>query len=723
MRINDVNGWDLIEPRVRGVASISAATAPANGGASPGYVNTGTKGNVPSPAPTAAPETDHDRLLQQDEEEARRQRAALAARLNQPAPTAPTVVKTTVGPTAQAQNTYVGPAAQADRTIVAPGTNQKVESPLLAPPTAVTSQQISAPMLQPAAQAKAAVAAAPVRAESLGGPGVTLANAAGVERVDPVAAAKVAKVAPAVAAQVAQTQVQTSASDELRARQLALSNMLQAGAEGKGPSAADAELQLATDKARRQQMGLAITRAHGGNAGLAQMEANANISDLEGQAGLEAASLRAKEQQDAQGKLIQQLEGTRGQDIGLATTQAGLTSQANLTDAQLANTTNLANLDVTSKAALSQAELEQQARQAAAERTQKENLTLAANRQQTNLANAAAGNDASKTAYVTESAANEALAQRLQQTNLTNAGFQQEAGLTNTAATNARNTEVAREAIDAAKANQSTALSAATTTANIGSTEKLAGADMTLKAQMDNASRELQQLQLQAKLDADRGIHNADLEQQIAIKSAELADTTNQFNANATNTTNIAQGQITSGESKADVDAATAAAGQGIQRELGLVGAQNTNTAAILNADQGQQVVDQGDRNADKGLAGEAIKGLSSGAVALLSDERRKKDITALLASDRETDPLLEALDRVRPVSFRYKNPKEVGAEPGERYGVLAQDLERSKAGASIVKDVGGEKTIDLPSAVGLCLAALADIRKRMGGQKQKGAR
>jgi hypothetical protein len=722
MKLFSAEGWDLAEPRVRGIASISDATVVlGNGNAPPGYTNAGrAASHNPPPPPPGVPgqEADHDKLLQSDEEEARRQRAALSARLDQPAPAAPTIAKTTLGPTQTAMTSSTGPAAQTDRTVVGSGGQQQVKAQPLAPAATVTAQNVNAPMLQPAAQVTAAQAAAPVHAYSLGGPAVTDAHVAAVQRVGPVAAARIGQVAEAVAPTVQQTTIATSPQDELRARQLALTNTLEGGATGTGgPTAADAELQLATDKARRQQMGLAITRAHGGNVGLAQMEANQNISDLEGQAGLEAASLRAKEQQDAQTKLLSALEGARTQDIGLATSQAGLTSQANLTDAQLASQAGLANLDVRSKTALTQAQLTQEAQQAAAEREQKENLTEAANRQQTALANAAATNDATKTSYLTESAANEALANRLQQTNLANAGFTQETGLANAAATNARNTEVAREAIDVAKGNQGANLAAATTTAQLGSTEKLAGAELDLKAKMDNASRELQQLQVQAKLDSDRGIHNADLAQQIAIKQADLDTTTSQFNAAAANTANIAQGQITSGESKADLDAQAAANALQVQRELGLVGAQNDVNRTVLNADQGQQSTDQADRTANKGLAGEVI-GAGGKALALFSDERKKRDITALLAGDRESDPLLEALDRVRPVSFRYKNPNEVGAEPGKKFGVLAQDLERTEAGASVVKDTPEGKMIDLPSAVGLCLAALADIRKRMGSQK-----
>lgn len=45
--------------------------------------------------------------------------------------------------------------------------------------------------------------------------------------------------------------------------------------------------------------------------------------------------------------------------------------------------------------------------------------------------------------------------------------------------------------------------------------------------------------------------------------------------------------------------------------------------------------------------------------------------------------------------AYRYKNPGSPGAAPGVRYGPMAQDLEQTPAGASVVGEKGGRKFID----------------------------
>ncbi len=71
-----------------------------------------------------------------------------------------------------------------------------------------------------------------------------------------------------------------------------------------------------------------------------------------------------------------------------------------------------------------------------------------------------------------------------------------------------------------------------------------------------------------------------------------------------------------------------------------------------------------------------------------------------------------EMLKNIRPVSFDYK-PGE-GA-PGRNYGVLAQDLEKSPMGASLVQpDARGVKTVNVGKAAMANLAATADLHQRV---------
>lgn len=115
---------------------------------------------------------------------------------------------------------------------------------------------------------------------------------------------------------------------------------------------------------------------------------------------------------------------------------------------------------------------------------------------------------------------------------------------------------------------------------------------------------------------------------------------------------------------------------------------------------------------ADQDLKGKeiaAVTGAGSGIIAgLVSDERKKTDIT-----DGD-DEVREMLDALKAHDFHYKNPNEAGAAPGQRTGIMAQDLERSSAGRALVRDTPGGKEIDSPQAIGAMLAALAELNSRV---------
>ena len=107
-------------------------------------------------------------------------------------------------------------------------------------------------------------------------------------------------------------------------------------------------------------------------------------------------------------------------------------------------------------------------------------------------------------------------------------------------------------------------------------------------------------------------------------------------------------------------------------------------------------------------LLGGVIGAAGAGAAAMLSDERQKKNISS---SDSQMHDFLSALSARQ---YEYKNPSMQGAAPGKRYGIVAQDLEKSEVGKSMVKDVGGMKMIDTNQGFGAVLGALAHINKKL---------
>lgn len=94
---------------------------------------------------------------------------------------------------------------------------------------------------------------------------------------------------------------------------------------------------------------------------------------------------------------------------------------------------------------------------------------------------------------------------------------------------------------------------------------------------------------------------------------------------------------------------------------------------------------------------------------AYKSDENCKQDIKS--EHPLEIEAFLETLS---PKSFQYK-PGE--GEPGEKHGVMAQDLEKSSIGRSIVKEDGeGMKNISMPDAISALFEAVAHLNKKTKG-------
>lgn len=78
--------------------------------------------------------------------------------------------------------------------------------------------------------------------------------------------------------------------------------------------------------------------------------------------------------------------------------------------------------------------------------------------------------------------------------------------------------------------------------------------------------------------------------------------------------------------------------------------------------------------------------------------------------------PLSVTFGEVEPSVYTYKPDvqKKLGDDGREHFGVMAQDLEKTPAGKSVVLDTPHGKMIDLKGAAGLTLAGLAHHEKRL---------
>jgi len=144
----------------------------------------------------------------------------------------------------------------------------------------------------------------------------------------------------------------------------------------------------------------------------------------------------------------------------------------------------------------------------------------------------------------------------------------------------------------------------------------------------------------------------------------------------------------------------------------------DTLAASQIEQDAGKTAYDSAQRSAERENdawrdlenAGTSMisMGASSKGSRTTSDRRVKTGI-----ADESPSALMEFLGAIKPSAFNYRDPAKHGE--GRRHGVMAQDLERSEIGKSLVRDdEDGVKVIDVPKAVGAMLAATSFLHGRM---------
>lgn len=161
---------------------------------------------------------------------------------------------------------------------------------------------------------------------------------AGIYDADRAAFEKQVQLDPFVQAQ--QATINQGPQDQFRGRQMSLADALQAQSMGQGPSLAQLQLRQGTDRNIAQAMALGASQ-RGGSPGLAQRQIAQQTAAANQQAAMQAAQTRMAEQLAAREQLGGVLQGGRGQDIGLATSQAQLDQERNLANAQAQNAYNM----------------------------------------------------------------------------------------------------------------------------------------------------------------------------------------------------------------------------------------------------------------------------------------------------------------------------------------------------------------------------------------------
>jgi hypothetical protein len=140
-----------------------------------------------------------------------------------------------------------------------------------------------------------------------------------------------------------------AAAQSARAQQQANVGTLQAAAAGTAPSAAAQQQAIGLAQGMRQNLALAASNRGSASSGIlaqqAALDANARLGASTIASG---TALRANEQAVARGQLTDALSGVRQQDIGgaqIGVPLAGIGADVAKTQAQLDQSTNIANLD------------------------------------------------------------------------------------------------------------------------------------------------------------------------------------------------------------------------------------------------------------------------------------------------------------------------------------------------------------------------------------------
>lgn len=245
-------------------------------------------------------------------------------------------------------------------------------------------------------------------------------------------------------------------------------------------------------------------------------------------------------------------------------------------------------------------------------------------------------------------------------------------------------------------------------------------ARLALANQLANNTQNFQQSQL------TQGANqvNATLGQQQQFQQGQLTQQANLANQQAVNQQEIARGQTAAGIRQSQISGGSSVAAAQAGAYGSIQSSQIAANASILNnamsnatALGGQQAqagsnfgtVQQGTANQtaqnQQQIIGAGLGALGAAGAGALSDKNAKKDVSS---ADSE---IKKWLDELSAKNYKYKQEKH---GKGKKTGVMAQDLEKSPIGKSMVENTEDGKMVDFGKGLGAMLASLASINKRL---------
>lgn len=214
--------------------------------------------------------------------------------------------------------------------------------------------------------------------------------------------------------------------------------------------------------------------------------------------------------------------------------------------------------------------------------------------------------------------------------------------------------------------------------------------------QAANRQNALNQLQTNADAASARAAEQANAR---AALTGALSGVQSQDQATAQ-----AQAALTQSANANNLQSALTTTGQNITKQQNT--AQDTLGAQGLGITAAGDIVGANTANAQtqNSYEGGLLGGAGALGVAALSDERSKEDIEDATAETRD------AIEALKPYSFRYKDSEN---GEGDRLGIMAQDMAKTPVGRDVVIK-GKRLKLDMANSMGLALAGLSDIQRRL---------
>jgi hypothetical protein len=487
--------------------------------------------------------------------------------------------------------------------------------------------------------------------------------------------------------------IDQSQQGQFRAAQSGLVGQLQQAAAGQGPSLVPGVLQAGTQQGLQAALAAAASQ-RGGSAALAQRNIQNNQAQQQAATAGQAAQMKIQEQQAARQQLAGAAGEARAADIGLASTQAGLTQQAGLTNAAATNQTNQIQAQLNQQTQLQNAQL---GTQTAIQNAQLGTQTSLANAQLgtgTSQFNAGQGNqinlDQAKL-QLEQGQINDQQYAQLQQLAANEVGA---AGGFGTAMSQA---DIARDALRAGIAQNQTGQM-------LGIAGQVAGAGAGIATAVLSDPKEKKDIKEVDEDDINNGLTvSSPISEKTGIQGASDLDINSfldQFHRQT------AGSQVQS----PDLTSSFSALGGAIKNKLADKTVHAPTDGSLSEGTS--KAIDTAMTSFDTAHPGGSYEENKADDLSMLtgSDPKMKTGIKGF-----KTGELTNFLDNIKGYEYSYKNPDHLGAASGRHVSPMADDLAKTRLGKQMVKrGPDGKLLVDYGRGFGTMLAAQSSLHDRV---------